>query len=769
MEPTGDIAQGARQRLGGCGRRLACAFALTLAVLLPFVAWLQDGTLLGARDTARLYAPLRPLVVDALRNGSLPLWNPHEGTGHPLLAEGLHGVLHPLSLLAALLAPTSMNALLLAYLVAAALGAWVLARELGRSEVAAALCAITYGLSGFVTSMTDNLVFLAGAATLPWLVAGLRACARPGALPLLGAAAGVCCALLSGDVQSALVGTALGAILAFEAGGRRALRRAGLGLSLGVLLAAVQWLPTLMNLQQTDRKLALGEAARRQWALHPLRLLELATPGLFGTRAGSMDAALMRALGDSAPFALPFANAVHVGLPVLLLASRGALADRGARWLAVTTLVLLWLALGQHAGAAQLLGDLPLWGSFRYAEKLTGALSLVLALLAARGLDRELEATVPSWLPAAAAVATGLLGALLWFGEPLLALPADALAVAFGNLRSGFGWVAAATLAMAVLLALPQNGRGIRAWLLVIAMWSCCVAALPWSIHPMPQGCVGPDWLAHLEAPLPGVRIATPTPHDASPSQPDAWRRTWCELPELGVPAFGAAVGVGQIDLYTGLDPIRFLKVYFAFGEQRWRALRRFGVTHVVAAVPVQAGDAETLAAATQGGRVVATSPDGGLQAWSVPHRPWASFASAASFAPTPQQTLVRLQALVARGSDEVVVQADAAPAVGSGRILALRRGAEQVEIEAEASSPALLVVNDAWSPGWTARVDGSPAPVLPADVLVRAVPFPAGRHRLAMTYDPPEVRAGLALSGLGLVLLLVVAWMARRGSAYWK
>lgn len=766
MEPDADIAQSRRLARGP---RLALILGVALAILLPFALWLQDDTLLGARDTARLYAPLRPLVVDALRNGSLPLWNPHEGTGHPLLAEGLHGVLHPLSLLAALLAPASMNALLLAYLVAAALGAGVLARELGRSAAAAVLCAIAYGLSGFVTSMTDNLVFLAGAATLPWLVAGLRACARPGAGPVLAAAAGLGCALLSGDVQAALIGVALGSTLAIEAGGRRALRRVALGVALGLLLSAVQWLPSLMNLQQTDRKLALGDAARRQWALHPLRLLELATPGLFGTRPGSMDAPLMRALGDSAPFALPFANSVHLGLPVLLLAARGVRAERSARWLAVATGVLLWLALGHHAGAAQILGDLPLWGSFRYAEKLTGPLTLALALLAGRGLDRELEGTARSWLPAAAGSATCLLAVLLWFGEPLLALPADDLALAFGNLRSAFGWVGAATLAMAVLLALPQHGRGLRAWLLVITMWISCVAALPWSIHPMPRGCVGPDWLAHLEAAPPGVRIATPIPHDAPPTQADAWRRTWCDLPALGVPAFGAAVGVGQIDLYTGLDPIRFLKVYFAFGEQRWRALRRFGLTHVVAGAPLQAGDAETLAAATAGGQVVATSPDGALQAWGVPHRPWASFASAASFAHAPQQTLVRLQELVARGSDEVVVQAEAAPAVGSGRILALRRGAEQVEIEAEASSPALLVVNDAWSPGWTARIDGLEVPILPADVLVRAVPFPAGRHRLTMRYEPPEVLAGLAMSALGVLLLLALAWTARRGSVYWK
>ncbi|MCM2333869.1 MAG: hypothetical protein NDI82_07960, partial [Anaeromyxobacteraceae bacterium] len=60
----------------------------------------------------------------------------------------------------------------------------------------------------------------------------------------------------------------------------------------------------------------------------------------------------------------------------------------------------------------------------------------------------------------------------------------------------------------------------------------------------------------------------------------------------------------------------------------------------------------------------------------------------------------------------------------------------------------------------------GVPAPILPADGLVRAVPFPAGRHRLVMRYEPPEVRIGVALSGLGLLLLAGLAAWERRPRA---
>jgi hypothetical protein len=61
------------------------------------------------------------------------------------------------------------------------------------------------------------------------------------------------------------------------------------------------------------------------------------------------------------------------------------------------------------------------------------------------------------------------------------------------------------------------------------------------------------------------------------------------------------------------------------------------------------------------------------------------------------------------------------------------------------------------------AEIDGAPAPILPADGLVRAAPFPGGRRRLVMRYQPPEVRTGLAVSALGLVLLAALAaWETR-------
>ena len=84
----------------------------------------------------------------------------------------------------------------------------------------------------------------------------------------------------------------------------------------------------------------------------------------------------------------------------------------------------------------------------------------------------------------------------------------------------------------------------------------------------------------------------------------------------------------------------------------------------------------------------------------------------------------------------------------------------QRIAIAVEAATDAWLVLADAWFPGWTATLDGTPTPVLRANYLVRAVAVPAGRHEVVFSYDPPGYATGRAVSGgtwgvLGAALVL--------------
>jgi uncharacterized membrane protein YfhO len=63
------------------------------------------------------------------------------------------------------------------------------------------------------------------------------------------------------------------------------------------------------------------------------------------------------------------------------------------------------------------------------------------------------------------------------------------------------------------------------------------------------------------------------------------------------------------------------------------------------------------------------------------------------------------------------------------------------------------LVLTDAWYPGWRATIDGAPVEVARADVLFRAVPVPAGRHRVEFAFAPLSLWMGVGINLMTLAL----------------
>lgn len=86
----------------------------------------------------------------------------------------------------------------------------------------------------------------------------------------------------------------------------------------------------------------------------------------------------------------------------------------------------------------------------------------------------------------------------------------------------------------------------------------------------------------------------------------------------------------------------------------------------------------------------------------------------------------------------------------------------ERVVVDADLPQAGYLVLADAYYPGWTARVDGEPVTIERADVMFRAVPVPAGTHRVEFRYEPASVTIGAAIS-IGAWGLLAAVWLAAR------
>ena len=79
----------------------------------------------------------------------------------------------------------------------------------------------------------------------------------------------------------------------------------------------------------------------------------------------------------------------------------------------------------------------------------------------------------------------------------------------------------------------------------------------------------------------------------------------------------------------------------------------------------------------------------------------------------------------------------------------------EDVRIAVDATTSSLVVVRNSYDPGWSATVDGRPAPLLATDYLAQGVPVSAGRHEMRLTYRDADVSRGLAAGALVWVMLL--------------
>jgi hypothetical protein len=76
-----------------------------------------------------------------------------------------------------------------------------------------------------------------------------------------------------------------------------------------------------------------------------------------------------------------------------------------------------------------------------------------------------------------------------------------------------------------------------------------------------------------------------------------------------------------------------------------------------------------------------------------------------------------------------------AAPEDGRARIVSWR--ADRMEVEVDNKQPGILVVHEAYYPGWVAEIDGLPARILRTNVLFRGVEVGEGRHHIVFRFEP--------------------------------
>jgi len=85
------------------------------------------------------------------------------------------------------------------------------------------------------------------------------------------------------------------------------------------------------------------------------------------------------------------------------------------------------------------------------------------------------------------------------------------------------------------------------------------------------------------------------------------------------------------------------------------------------------------------------------------------------------------------------------------------------------AREPSLAVFVEQYDQGWYATVDGLPARLLRANLIMRALPVETGTHRIVLEFRTPGLRAGAVISLVSLLILAGLWFAGRRRAAVAK
>lgn len=96
-------------------------------------------------------------------------------------------------------------------------------------------------------------------------------------------------------------------------------------------------------------------------------------------------------------------------------------------------------------------------------------------------------------------------------------------------------------------------------------------------------------------------------------------------------------------------------------------------------------------------------------------------------------------------------------------RVFVTSTRSDLLTADVDASSPALLLENDTWFPGWTASIDGTVVPIMRADGIFRGIPIPAGHHHVEIAYQPLSAYVGAAISIAALMAMVALLFTRRR------
>jgi len=726
-------------------------------------------------DITEINYPYRAFLAEELRAGRFSRWFPGLYCGLPLYSESQAGYLHPLKYLLypwlAAWQAFNLDTVLSIWLTGT--GTYVWLRRHVAQAAALTGCAV-FGLSGFMWAHLFHTSMVNALASVPFVIWGLESSWSSGRWrgAVLGALA-LACQVFAGHLQDTLLTAFLvGFYGAYRAAIERGLGRRAQALAmslalvgLGALFSAVQWVPSKELLDRSPRAGGLSWNKLTYGSWHPELLPTLVVREAYGTRARDTD-------WMDGYYPYHEMNA-YMGLIAMGLAVVGAGGiGRRDRWTNFWVLVVgvgSVLMLGRYTYLFDFAHRVPVLGSSREPVRFHLWVSLGVAALSAVGVERLLRLGFVSLRGALilAAVLVGLsIPIMVFIYTPVWTEPRRWNKPVH---LAHFAWLGRELL-MATSRTLILAAAGFFAAIWAVRTQDPARRARRAAILPL-----------LVIADLLGAHIA-----DVPTVDPTYWTN-----PPLSAERLKAAAGFvrvfGMADKSAGepgyaSEPVDFLPVRDTLDWSLppvWDLASSNGNTPMISSRVVDYTDHASVGRGRFDLESVTHIVTGRKQRGLFPGLrgqpagsaiifrnakalPRARLAGKPVYALNQSEAVAALDRLTKENTllDHLIVEDPTRPlpadASVSGTARIVTDLPERVVVDVKADEPAYLFLADTFDPGWSATVDGQPAPIRPAYVAFRAVYLTRGDHSVVFTYRPAGFDLGLGLSGCGILLGLL-------------
>jgi hypothetical protein len=733
-------------------------------------------------DLVRSFYPGHRLIGEAIRSGTIPLWNPYVLNGYPMHAALAMAIFAPLTMLSYVLPIDAAWTIgMVARPVVAALGTALYARALGLRHAGALSAGFVFGWCGFQTGWAGQAM-IDVSMWLPWVLLGVvRVAEAPTPARIALTALALAFAPLSGHPEIAayvalmtgaqalvcLLWPRSGCGSARDSVGRWTVRAKALGglaavAILATLLPAIQTLPAVEWLPQLKRELVGTSDVMPGFYILNLVYRHLAASPLNGIGVyipnGAMYAGLLALLMLPAALAYPRRRDVWLHVVVVLTALQFTFGWGPLVWL-------------HHLSPVPI--DFPKTRIILLAD-------FSVAMLAGFGVAALTEPgrRVSRWLIGALGLAAVVLcGLLIWLPDaaPLIDPSLDLFSwprFIFQGRPFSLALVLAGVLAILVP-AIRQRRRpsgAVLCTLVAVDMLTFAYGHVPFSrtdtLLAMPPAV---QFLqAHTDDSMRILATKNVIPYNWEAQFRLATPSGYLYLTRIATDVM-APITIGPD---VGVIEVRLDRVL----ESRSPLIDFLGIKYLVSSD--KDGSADQIA--KQPDRFRSVYDDGSVQIFeNLKALPRANLVPCSGIE-VQEFTNRRISRVNSGGFDpsRAVVLEDrlrctAPPSERSGRAVT-SPSTEVVEadfntytVRANAVEPSLLVFADTYYVGWRAFVDDAEVPILRANHAFKAVQVGPGPHLVRFVFEPWSFKLGAMLSGVGLAIVL--ALLGWSGALAWR